>query len=639
MTRIKKSLQKTLLLLLGILLLFGSVSSFAEEGSATASPAVADASQMTTVEEVVEEGMVPVPGTDLVNGTYSVAVESSSSMFRIDLCMLSVLDGEMKATLVMSGKSYLYLYPGTALEAATSEEQSFIAYSENEEGKFCFTIPVEALDAGIPCAAFSKNKQLWYDRTLLFRADSLPASAFRSGVLTTAETLGLEDGNYTVEASLSGGSGKAGIASPVSLTVQEGVCTARIQWSSRNYDYMIVEGVRYLPIQTEEFSTFMIPVALFDRPMAVIADTVAMGQPHEIKYRIRFDSSSLQMLPEKEVMPLQYAQLFKVEGYDDLSLLLTLGGKDQFLLVPKGIEITGHFPERIPIIPIPIENGYAASSSVPDLFLNCGALSSLRFTSTEEQSWKIDEICKALQEENLLYTGKYSAPDYELLLEEGCELAIENTMILHSPRTKEKLEAIGIPVMIEYSSYEPHPLGRVEWIKLWGLLTGHLKEASEFFNRQSALLEELAAEKPSGKTAAFFYITSAGTASVRKNEDYVTCMIELAGGKSPFLSLPESENALSSVTIQMESFYSQAKDADVLIYNSTVAGELNTIDDLMEKSSMFSDFNAVKTGNVWCTEQSMFQRSSAAAEIISELHALFTGTADNLSLQYFHPVK
>ena len=257
------------------------------------SPAVADASQMTTVEEVVEEGMTPVYADSLLDGNYPVAVKSSSSMFRIESAILHVRDGKLSATLTLGSKSYLALYPGSALEAATADESGHIPYAEDADGAYAFTIPVEALNAPVPCAAFSKNKQLWYDRTLLFRADSLPTDAFRAGFFTTAESLGLADGDYSAEVTLAGGSGRASVQSPCRLRVENGVCTAEIVWGSANYDYMIVDGEK-LPAEIRDgHSVCVIPVAAFDRALGVIADTTAMSQPHEIEYSLRFDSATV----------------------------------------------------------------------------------------------------------------------------------------------------------------------------------------------------------------------------------------------------------------------------------------------------------------------------------------------------------
>jgi len=276
-------------LILCVLMLSGlALSAYAEGG-------VADASQMTTVEEVVEPGMTPVYAADLVDGEYDIAFKCSSSMFRIESAMLKVADGKMDVTLTMGSKTFLHVYPGSAEEAASKD--AWVEPVEDENGTMTFTIPVEALDAAVPCAAYSKNKELWYDRSLLFRADSLPVSAFREGFFTTAESLGVEDGRYMVAVTLSGGSGKAKVQSPTPLTVENGQCTAVIGWSSKNYDYMKVEGEKFLPVPNEDNSAFVIPVLYFDRPMPVIADTVAMSEPHEVSYTLLFDSSSLEAAP------------------------------------------------------------------------------------------------------------------------------------------------------------------------------------------------------------------------------------------------------------------------------------------------------------------------------------------------------
>ena len=273
----------------------------AEAAAASADTSkVAGAGDMAAVEEVVEEGMIPVASSGLVPGTYKVKADSSSSMFRITDCELTVPEGEdvMQAFLTLSGSSYLYLFPGTAEEAAAADPADYIEAGENAEGKNTFLFPVEALDFGVPCAAFSKNKEMWYDRTLVFRADSLPLSAFREGAVLTPSGLDLNDGEYTVEVVLSGGSGRASVQSPAGLTLKnsrsaEAEMTAELVWSSANYDYMLVDGEKYLPEIVDGHSVFRIPVTCFDRNIAVIADTTAMSQAHEIEYSLRFDSSSL----------------------------------------------------------------------------------------------------------------------------------------------------------------------------------------------------------------------------------------------------------------------------------------------------------------------------------------------------------
>lgn len=252
---------------------------------------VASSSQMAPVEDVVDPDMVPISGEFLKDGTYSITVDSSSSMFKIDSCELTVENGQMTAVLHMGGKGYLSVFMGSGEEAS---QDAAIPFREDEAGNHTFTVPVEGLDMGIPCAAFSKNKEIWYDRTLVFRADSLPLEAFQEGVYPTAASLGLSDGSYTVAAELGGGSGRASIQSPAALRVEGGQAVVTVVWGSSNYDYMRVGEEMVYPVQMEGNSAFELPVSVFDRKLTVYADTTAMSTPHEIEYTLRFDSASIQ---------------------------------------------------------------------------------------------------------------------------------------------------------------------------------------------------------------------------------------------------------------------------------------------------------------------------------------------------------
>ncbi len=254
---------------------------------------VASADEMTDIIDVVEEGMVPIYAADVENGVYSVIVDSSSSMFKITDCTLAVSDDSMSAVMTMSGTGYLYLYMGTGEEAVSADESEYISYEETPDGAYTFTVPVEALDKGIDCAAYSKRKEQWYDRTLLFRADSLPQEALKNSTFTNPSDLNLADGTYKAEVTLEGGSGKASVESPARITVKDGQVTAEIIWSSSNYDYMEIGGERYDPVNSEGNSIFEIPVTGFDYKMPVSADTTAMSTPHLIDYTLNFDSSSI----------------------------------------------------------------------------------------------------------------------------------------------------------------------------------------------------------------------------------------------------------------------------------------------------------------------------------------------------------
>lgn len=266
--------------------------------SASADDQIATAAEMTTPEDVVEDWMQPINGNQIQDGVYDIKVDSSSSMFNIMDCQLLVQDGNMTAVMTMSGTGYLYLYMGTGEEAVQASEDTYIPYKENAEGSHTYTVPVEALDKGIACAAFSKNKEKWYDRTLVFRADSLPTGAFAKGMISAPEDLNLADGTYEVEVTLTGGSGKASVASPAKITVSDEKIQATIIFSSANYDYVLVDGEKYLNEATEGNSTFTIPISGFDWKMPVTADTTAMSTPHEIDYSLYFDSATITEVQE-----------------------------------------------------------------------------------------------------------------------------------------------------------------------------------------------------------------------------------------------------------------------------------------------------------------------------------------------------
>ena len=281
------------LLCLGLLLSGCQQESPASSGTASGQETSA-AVETVTPKEVVQEGMTPVHADALQNGSYPVTVDASSSMFHVTACTLTVADGSMTAVMEMSGTGYLKVFMGTAEEAAAAAETDCIPCEETPEGVCTFRIPVEALDAGIPCAAYSKRKEQWYDRTILLRADSLPADAFRAQQDTvTAASLGLSDGEYKVGVTLKGGSGRASVQSPAKLTIRDGNAEAELIWSSNSYDYMVVDGKRYEPERMDPVSVFVIPVSAFGTEIAVKADTTAMSTPYEIAYTLYFDPGSI----------------------------------------------------------------------------------------------------------------------------------------------------------------------------------------------------------------------------------------------------------------------------------------------------------------------------------------------------------
>ena len=242
--------------------------------------------------EVGYEGMTEVGADELKDGDYHISVDSSSSMFKIADCILHVNNGSMTADIIIASKSYDALFMGTEEEAQSADNT--IKYTENEDGQSVFTVPVEALDKKTDCAALSAKKQEWYGRTLVFRADSLPDEAFNESRYETAGSIGLEDGEYTVEVTLDGGSGRASIESLTHMTVKDVKPVATITWSSDKYDQMVVDDETFLPTIADGHSIFDIDVIGFDYKMPVKAETTAMSEPYMIDYTLYFDSSTIE---------------------------------------------------------------------------------------------------------------------------------------------------------------------------------------------------------------------------------------------------------------------------------------------------------------------------------------------------------
>lgn len=349
-------------------------------------------------------------------------------------------------------------------------------------------------------------------------------------------------------------------------------------------------------------------------------------------------------------MELQYAENFKVDYYKGGYTLLTITmDGTQFLIVPENREVPKTLDKEelgrhtsmsygsnkeIVVHKRPVKDIYLVASSAMDMFSELNGLNAISFSGQKEEGWYIEAAREEMHKGNILYAGKYNKPDYELLVSNHCALAIENIMISHAPEVMENLQDFGIPVMIDYSSYEPHPLGRVEWVKFYGALLGKEEEAERIFTDQAAVLERVSASAGTDKTVAFFFITSNGLVQVRQPSDYVPKMIELAGGNYIFEDLDHPETKRSTVNMQVEEFYNGAKDADYLIYNSSIDGGVSSVKELLDKCELLADFKAVENGNVWCSTNDMYQQSLAIGYFIEDIHAMLQGEQDNMHYLY-----
>ena len=255
-------------------------------------------------------GAEQAPDPGIADGTYVAVFTTDSPMFHVndanqDRGILTVKDGKMTIHVSLQSKRIVNLFPGTAEDAQKDGAELLepttdkVTYSDGYEDEvYGFDVPVPALGEEFDVALLGA-KGKWYDHKVVVsdpvEGDDIGAvigeAAGKEPV--AAKDLGLADGEHTSDVSLEGGTGKASVESPAVIRMDGDACTAVIRWSSPYYDYMIVDGQRYEPVNTEGDSVFEIPVAYFDKPLKVIADTTAMSEPHEIEYTLTFDSSSV----------------------------------------------------------------------------------------------------------------------------------------------------------------------------------------------------------------------------------------------------------------------------------------------------------------------------------------------------------
>lgn len=349
------------------------------------------------------------------------------------------------------------------------------------------------------------------------------------------------------------------------------------------------------------------------------------------KKEIAVDEEIAQGMSHQNRIQLDYAEQFAIDSYGDGYTLITISDGNRFLVLSKTAEVPEGLDADITVIRESVQNAYLAATAAMDMFVHLDALECICLSGTEADGWYLEEAREAMEAGKIQYAGKYNAPDYEQIVSRGCDIAIESTMILHCPEVKEKLTGFGIPVFVDYASYESHPLGRMEWIKAYGVLTGREEMAEQLFEKevsslQNALQKEQASDASASqrKTVAFFYITSNGAVNVRKASDYIPKMIDMAGGRYVFEDLSKDDNHASSITMQMEEFYAKAKDADYLIYNSSIDGELHSMDELLQKNELLKDFKAVKDNKVWCTSKNLYQESMSTAAFTLDLYNMLS---------------
>ena len=323
-------------------------------------------------------------------------------------------------------------------------------------------------------------------------------------------------------------------------------------------------------------------------------------------------------------MELEYADGFHVFYYEGGYKLIDVPNSGQYLIIPDGMEAPEGLDPEIYRLYQPLDQIYLAATGSMSFFDKLDAVDKITMSSLDVSGWNIQAPIDAMEAGTLVFAGKYSEPDYEMLVGNGCDLALESTMILHTPEVQEMIEDLDIPVFIDRCSYEQEVMGRIEWIKLYGAMLDREDVAEEAFEEQKAVVDALEDFPNTGKTVAFFSINSDRSVVVRKSQDIIPNMIELAGGRYVFEGLDNTATKSASMNLTMEEFYNTAVDADYIIYNGTIEGALTSVDDLLGKDALFSEFKAVQEGHVWTVDKTWYQDTANVAYLITDMNIMLT---------------
>ena len=619
--------------------------------------------------------------SEIPDGSYWIRVSMTGGSGRASISSPTgfyVKDGQATADIHWSSASYDYMkLDGVRYDAFT-----------DAAGHSAMTIPVSALDTSIPVLADTTAMSKPYEIEYQLSFDGSALLPMTDASMAEAHALPTDEVNRAMQSATTQvadaeTSGSAGGSGNRATAGEHRVAVADDTQSGTDASQQ-VKGRKSATNVSVEMST----------KTAGASGTVGESSVHwsaapEID-GLRFISS------EKN----DVAEYFRLSVYEDASgakyqLLETAGGLHRYLIVPADAQVSNrksdHFTARaseansankekkgdaleLTVLQQPLTTTYVAASAVMAPLCDLGAVSQIRFSGLREEGWYVDEARTAMKAGSMLFAGRYSEPDYETLLREGCDLALESTMIYRSPEVIEKLNALGIPVYIDYSSYEPHVLGRLEWIRVYGALFGHEKKAQQWYASERDRIRAIQkdAETSSGEasqsgksteksetktsrnskneassigtsrgragtdtaadlrpTVVYFYVNSSGQIQVRQPHDYIPELLELAGARYLVPDMSGlSGSRKSNVTVSLEDFYSSCRDADYLIYSATLDRPLSSIRELLGKNALFADFKAVKEGHVYTTDKDFYQLSDRMADFAEDVRRMLQGQGD-----------
>lgn len=321
-------------------------------------------------------------------------------------------------------------------------------------------------------------------------------------------------------------------------------------------------------------------------------------------------------------LELKYAQAFSVDYYKGGYKIIKTNDGSEVLTVPEGMSVPADISDSVIVLKMPVQNMLVSSTPTMSLITSIGMLDRVTTTTSDRDDWYIDEVIAKMDKKEITYVGSYKAPDYEIITTYNPSFAIFTSMLNSTPEVAEKLKELKIPYVLDMASDEMHPLARVEWVKFYGALFDCEDKADEVFEKQLAYVTNLDTAKVADKSVVMFYITSKGSLHVRQGGDYMAKMLELAGGKYIFADMNPDKSGTEK--IEFEEFYSKAKDADYIIYIWSLGGRPDNLNDFLSKNELFTDFKAVKDGNVWCTTPDYFQISDTLGNMIKDMNDMLT---------------
>ena len=630
--------------------------------------------------------------SEIPDGSYWIRVSMTGGSGRASISSPTgfyVKDGQATADIHWSSASYDYMkLDGVRYEAFT-----------DTAGHSAMTIPVSALNTAIPVladtTAMSKPYEIEYQ--LSFDGSALLPMADAS--MAEAHPLPSDEVNRTMQSAITqvadaetsgsaGGSENRTTAGENRVAVegdgqaengQSGtVGESSVHWSAAPE----IDGLRFVSSEKNDVAEYFRLSVYEDASGAKYQLLETAGGLHRYliapedpqaadkSSEIAEPKASAQADSEKNSSEKKAAKSGSKQGVDQKNGHFTARASEEN---SANKEKKGDALE-LTVLQQPLTTTYVAASAVMAPLCDLGAVSQIRFSGLREEGWYVDEARTAMKAGSMLFAGRYSEPDYETLLREGCDLALESTMIYRSPEVIEKLSALGIPVYIDYSSYEPHVLGRLEWIRVYGALFGHEEKAQQWYaserDRIRAIQKDAetssgeasqsgkSAEKSETKTSrnskneasstetssgragtdttadqrptvVYFYVNSSGQIQVRQPHDYIPELLELAGARylAPDMS-SLSGSRKSNVTVSLEDFYSSCKDADYLIYSATLDRPLSSIQELLGKNALFADFRAVKEGHVYTTDKDFYQLSDRMADFAEDVSRMLQDQDD-----------